>query len=264
MQCPDRKAALKKKKRERRQTKENSPSCVQAAEPLPSTTIPPIQWDPKLNSVILLNLFNAHLINTAMPGSYQETVSEGCRLNGLPNVIVPPNPPSRDIIRAILNVSPTTQQPSEPKPKCEAELEEVRLPTRDKTPPSPAPVSPSPGTSSQATPSSPSPTSSSPHIPEDNESGPEAKCDVIPYLVRARKDRWPAQRVYSSMKDGLDSGRYKLGYVGQPGSEAYVQDWIRRQPGSLAKYCYYAPDKLFPSLTNGLFASAAVSRLRPC
>ncbi|KAG0727852.1 RNA-directed DNA polymerase from mobile element jockey [Chionoecetes opilio] len=61
----------------------------------------PVDSSENFNTTGLICLMQAHFMNSVNPGTFQETLAECLALNGLPNVKLPPNPPSERIIQKI-------------------------------------------------------------------------------------------------------------------------------------------------------------------
>lgn len=106
LKCSVRKKTLKDKEPRLRREKDARAftTCVQAAAPTPTTDLA------TMNFVVSMSLLNAHLVNVAVPGSFQKTVSESLALNGLEDVKLPPNPPSAKIVKALLGNVQQQQQ----------------------------------------------------------------------------------------------------------------------------------------------------------
>ncbi|KAG0711334.1 RNA-directed DNA polymerase from mobile element jockey [Chionoecetes opilio] len=101
MRCEVRKPALRAKEARLRQEggRGAAPSYAQAATP--PTNAQPTLPTPDFSTTGLICLMQAHFMNSVNPGTFQETLAECLALNGLPNVKLPPNPPSERIIQKI-------------------------------------------------------------------------------------------------------------------------------------------------------------------
>lgn len=154
MRCPARKKALKEK--EERLRKGNPTSTTSFAKTTAQQPPPTPFCDPALQLKSHMCMLHAHYINSTSPGTFQSTLSECLRLNGLPDVKLPPNPPSRAILK-VLEEGSTTQQENhrEPPPPPEA-------PAPPPTPP-PAPLQEAPPTPVTVT-----PTDKNEHEDEEN------------------------------------------------------------------------------------------------
>ncbi len=109
MRCPARKKAYKEKEERLRteSTRSTSISYAQAA------SSPASEGTQGLNLTGLVCVMHAHMVNCAEPGSFQTTLSASLAMNGLPDIKLPPNPPSQAIIRAITGKMSPVQDPQE-------------------------------------------------------------------------------------------------------------------------------------------------------
>lgn len=131
LQCP----ALKEKKPLRTYKREHKHTCYAQ---ITSTNTNTNNYAPKLNNetitdnvaTMLFCLYSAHMMNAAQPGSFQQHLDYMTTSNKLPRLIGPENPPSKDIIQAVLgNTIPKTQPiPSQSNHKDE---EEEHTPTNN-------------------------------------------------------------------------------------------------------------------------------------
>lgn len=86
----------------------------------------------------------AHLRNSVTPGCFQDTLSQGLELNGLSDIKLPPNPPSKAILSALReagNVLPEERQQQAPSPPASPRPEPStppQLPNLQEPPSTPA------------------------------------------------------------------------------------------------------------------------------
>lgn len=105
MRCPARKRALREKEERLRKDKASphgsfaqTAAHAQSQPPPVSSSSPYAEAHGRGYYCILMH---AHIVNCGAPGTFQATVSAGLKLNGLPDVKLPPNPPSRAILEAL-------------------------------------------------------------------------------------------------------------------------------------------------------------------
>ena len=139
MRCPVRKEAIKKKQEEERsRTVTPATTYAQASK---------MSFSEPLDMRGFLCLLHAHLVNANQPGSFQTVFSESLRMNKLPDVQLPPNPPSQGIMMSLVTTAINTQSTlaaSRPPPPAQEESEsETETATRqsnsDDDAPGPAP-----------------------------------------------------------------------------------------------------------------------------
>ena len=112
-QCPIRKAARALKLEEIKEKKAQTYS--NAAGNKSTVTLPQISQpliDPDTTSKIISCMLHAHLLNTAVPGSYESELNKTLALNNLPQIKIPANPPSAAILKIQDTIQTTTNAPS--------------------------------------------------------------------------------------------------------------------------------------------------------
>ena len=129
MRCPVRKEAVKKKEEEQRaRTVTPATTYAQAT----STSINPFSEPMDMRG--FLCLLHAHLVNANQPGSFQQVFSESLRMNKLPDVQLPPNPPSQGIMMSLvttaINAQSTLAASRPPRPSQEESDLESEAATR--------------------------------------------------------------------------------------------------------------------------------------
>ena len=167
MRCPARKKAMQEKEERLRQVKNNPPTTYAQATATPSPDTS------GLNLTGLVCVLHAHMVNCADPGSFQTTLSESLALNGLPDVKLPPNPPSQAIIKAITGKLSPIQEPHQVAEDREEQTAESSTTEEDESDVDIEHNSPDRQTHTQRNESGRHPSSSSDHRPHTkrNESG---------------------------------------------------------------------------------------------
>ena len=111
--CPKRKEAVKQKE-EQEKGKRNATYSQAAASASTSTpnhlTMPNNIVSNNQTSKMFLCLIHAHTMNAAQSGCFQQTLLDLLNLNKLPSVVLPNNPPSKEILKQ-LNPMPSTTPP---------------------------------------------------------------------------------------------------------------------------------------------------------
>lgn len=255
MRCPARKRALKEKEElMRKGDSEPTPSFARATTQQQQTPTPP-PYDPGLQLKGYMCLLQAHLVNSVAPGTFQDTLSDSLRLNGLPDVKLPQNPPSLAIVTALGNAGVALQANRNEQP-----------------PPPPPPVAPAPVLAPPATPP-PTRTPEAPTTPEapsapgkknpaDNAEHTDEE-EVTVFLVKDTQDVWPENITYASIKKGVKNSRYKIGHDGDEKDTEEVLSFLKTKKGSLDEFCNSAPTELFKKLTNGPYNPEAIRNLLP-
>lgn len=237
MRCPVRKEALREKEEEQRRNRtQPNFSYSQAAQ------APPTQNVAGHNLTGLMCVLHAHLVNSARPGSFQATLNESLRLNGLPEVRLPPHPPSSDILRAITGASDLAQMTSAATTSpatdtTENHRSEHQEDTNENDEPPTLQVKDSEGKHPKAV--------------EEEEEDEEDEERIEVSVYKRASDSWPKALTYSHLKSGLREGRYKFGHSGGEEDTPNVQEWLRRYKGSLQHHCQSVPDDVFSALKNG-------------
>lgn len=246
MRCPVRKRALKEKQEKLRKEKEDKKknSYAQAAQP-PVT--PPST--PVVNSPGYMLLLEAHMADCAEPGIFQDFLSEGLALNGLPNVIMPPRPPSTAIIRAIAGEEAVARATakrtrlSSPTP----EREEV-----ERTATSPSTINP---TDDEDSSSEAEETEKEAVEEEEADKGEEAAEEEAPdvdiVILRRGSDVFPADYCPTKIRKRLAEGRYKLNHSGNTSDNKRVKKYVFNTRHSLEPLCGDVSDKVFVTLEEG-------------
>lgn len=244
MKCPVRKQALREKEdkiRKEKEQKSNSTYASATQSQGHSTTTSP-------DSVMIgcVCLLNAHMVNAARPGTFQQTLSESLSLNGLPMVILPSNPPSAEIMRAILNM-PTTHQSSKQKESepNETDTQTQETPHHTPRPGHHEPQDPQDDDSYDSDSESDVEVANNPTV-EEEESSP------MPVTIYKKdSDRWPKDPSAKKILNGIKDGRYKLKYNGRKDDSQKVLNWILKRQGSLANICKTVEDEKFEVIING-------------
>lgn len=113
MKCPVRKEIISQKRKE----KETTPTSYKEATTKNTVTSQAIYTQPAINTEDHLKIFacmlHAHFINVAYPGCYGTELKKTLKLNKLPEIEVPSDPPSQKIIGAISNDEKQSQPQNE-------------------------------------------------------------------------------------------------------------------------------------------------------
>lgn len=94
--CPKRKEIIKTK---RQNTQQNAKTYSQASQQHNQITLPPLpQNTGDTYAKIVTCIIHAHMQNTAVPGSYEVELNNMLKMNNLPAIKAPANPPSQKIL----------------------------------------------------------------------------------------------------------------------------------------------------------------------
>lgn len=234
MRCPIRKKALKEK--EERQRLQSSKSYAQATQPI---AVPQQQCS---NSVALLCLLQAHLVECSAPGSFQKTLSESLALNGLKDVKLPTNPPSSSIMKAI-TADIGSYISNSMTEKAEKEKAD------DSPPPQPCPIHESSSdTEEEEINVDQDPTQ---NIPARTTS----KNSSISFnLIKKNADTWPKDYPRDIITQGIQEGRYKILHDGEQKDTPLIIKSIKNTTTPLTSFCISIEDKKFDCIENGPFS----------
>ncbi len=225
--CPLRKKAIE----EKRQQKKNNNSNVAAtnnnsAQINNAITFPTLEKETATKMIACM--MRAHLINAANPGTYNSEFNRALKLNNLPPVILPDNPPSLKI----LNLS-----------------------KEDKTP-----------TTHEHTHNSNTTTQDNNNTTQDTEQASNTTQEDMPplerisgkaiglQLITKKKEGWPKSRSFNlnNLKKGIDTGLYKFRYRNPTYTDEEILLYITNNDIDLTN-CWCTTDETqFKKLRNGL------------
>ena len=194
---------------------------------------------------------HAHLVNIANPGSYNDEVNKVFKLNNLPPIVLPSDPPSLVILeRTRLQNTNTALQPQQ------KEQNKRKAPSLDSTQdedtftPTPTPIEPTQTQSSEA-----SGTNTSTQI-KDKEEMPALEqikgTELGLQIITKKSNGWPkTQMNLTHLRHGLDSGLYKWRHTSHAYSDQEVFHFIKNNEVNL-DYCWcIAEDIVFDKLQCG-------------
>lgn len=104
MKCPQRREIVnKKRKKGQESTTYNMAKRSNQQANLPETTA----VSPNTHTIIYACFMYAHIVNIANPGTFQQEVNKMFKMNNLPMIKTPDNPPSQDILN-VMSQQPNT------------------------------------------------------------------------------------------------------------------------------------------------------------
>lgn len=242
MKCPIRKKALKENEEKQRNEREKRATTTYAQATL---THPAPSLNPDTITTGLVCVLHAHMMNTANPGSFQRTLSESLALNGIKDVKLPANPPSADIMRAILgqtSITPPTNtaQVEKDDPTSQTDPHDLMDPQpKEDTAPRKRETSP---TDAESTDSSQDAQTSS-----DEE---DATLTTV-WVVKKDSDKWPKDNSSANIRKGIKEGRYKIHHNGRSSDTQKAQQWLMSTRTPLAKFCKSLKDNDFDAIEHG-------------
>ena len=185
--CPMRKKAIDEKRQQKKNNNNKTYSNAAAGNTNTAQINNNISF-PALEKKTITNLMScmmhAHLINAAIPGSYNTEINRVLKLNNLPAIILPDNPPSQQILDLTKGVQTATTQ-------------ENTQTTQTNT------ITPT-NTGENST------VSQEELPPLEKISGEEIGLQ----LITTKKQGWPKGKSFplATLKRGIDSGIYKFRY----------------------------------------------------
>lgn len=243
MRCPERKKAQKKKQEKMRKEREqkNRSSYAQAAQAAPATDASSGFQTPGW-----LVLLEAHLVDCAEPGIFQEYLSEGLEKNGLPDAQMPPGPPSRDIIRAIAGDT-IVRLAKKKRRKCSHCSNDLDTSISEDSAASPGEVAQS--VDEEASSGEEGGTEHEDEEEEDHDEDSVAPLNVT--VIKKTSDVFPEVLTPGKLRDRVDTGRYKIVHNGEVKDNLTVLHWVQstRKPID-PSFCKTVPDKSFKVMNN--------------
>ncbi|MPC77104.1 hypothetical protein E2C01_071549 [Portunus trituberculatus] len=258
MRCPIRKEALREKEEQLRKNRTRPDisfaKATQASAPA----------DPIGHSLTgLMCVLHAHLVNSARPGSFQDTLKESLRLNGLPQVRLPPDPPSLAILRAITGVADlvkATVQVNSPPASANDDIPDPKPHTTDPEEKNPA-AAPTNATPLEMTRPNKS-TDSPPSTDEDDEDEDDEETNIQVTIFKKNSDTWPKAFTYNHLKSGIKEERYKVIHTGGDEDNERVREWIKNTKGSLQHLCQTVTEEDFSAIKTGSIPRRSSARRR--
>lgn len=254
MRCPVRKKALREKQARLRREKEEKKkaSYAQAAQtpqaPIPATSAPPSGF----HSPGFMLLLEAHLADCAVPGIFQNFLSESLTLNGLPDLKIPPRPPSTDIIRAIAgDALVVLAQRAQLSPEY-TECRNKEFHTQAEAAYTPEGQAPTPTT---ILPSEEETTSE--EEGEEEEQDEEGQGDRPPTpplsmrVLKRNRDVFPDNYPHKIIRKRVHEGRYILTHKGTEEDTERVKTWFWATTKPIDSYCVTVTDEEFDQIKDG-------------
>ena len=228
MRCPNRKEALKSKQEERRRQKDKvvGTSYAQAS----NATIGGDFLRAQMTGMMCV--LNAHFVNYGHPGSFQKTLSESLARNGLPDVQLPPNPPSAAIINALTGQL-NTISPIPPPPQPEKSSEDADN-NSDLTEPEEPEVDPEGSSDS-----------------EESNHNMQKTIELEVQLVKQDKDKWPRTRTFAYIERCVKEGRYKLRHNFTNEDNRLVLNMLREAEDPIDDLFTSVDEEAFNKMSNG-------------
>ena len=191
-------------------------------------------------------------MNIANPGSYNDEVNKVFKLNSLPQIVLPPNPPSQSILtKAKLQEDPTTQPATKPQPAKRKTPDTLDTTQDDITQTQTQAYTISQQTqipSAQPLPT-PTPISNENDMPQlEKLQGTELGLQII----CKKSEGWPRGEMnLKKLKDGIDTGTYKWRYTNAAYSQQEIFHFLRNDEINLDHCWCTAEDIQFDKLKNG-------------
>lgn len=242
MKCPIRKKALKEKEEKQRNEREKRTTTTYAQATL-TPTVPSINTDTITTGLVCV--LHAHMMNTANPGSFQQTLSESLALNGIKDVKLPPNPPSADIMRAILGNTAVT-------PPTNTAQADVSVPSPLTHPHIPTDTQTNEGKAPRQQETTHTDTESDDSTQDVQISDDEEEATLTTVLVvKKDSDKWPKDTSTSNIMKGIKEGRYKIHHNGRSSDTQRAYQWLMSTRTPITKLCKSLKDDVFDTINHG-------------
>ena len=188
-------------------------------------------FDKDTASTILTYILHAHLGNMAHPGTYNEEINKLFKLNKLPPIVMPENPPSKVILSLATNndkeedmIETESSQRKDDDEKDEAmsekDEEEDQNQTQAEGPP-----------------------------PLEKIKGREIGLQII----TKKSTGWPKEQIYiAQIKDGIENGKYKWIFTARGYEEEDIYQYLVNNEINLHKVWITVEDSIFRKIRNGL------------
>ena len=231
--CPYRKKVLDEKRQTKKENSSRSYATVANSNATMSTqniTQPIIDKDTTTN--ILSCMLHAHFMNAIHPGTYNEELNRALKLNNLPKINLPSNPPSKEILNLTSNTE-TQNTTNNNIPATEPTLEPTETATTE------APET------QQTT--------------EQEEQMPELEQirgrGLGLQIITRKREGWPIDNTVSfeTLKMGLETGQYKWRYTNTAYSEQEILKSLTNNEINLDNCWCTAEDSQFNKIRNGLY-----------
>ncbi|MPD03979.1 hypothetical protein E2C01_099642 [Portunus trituberculatus] len=125
--CPMMKKIKEDKRKQNKNNGKTYSQATQNATNSNNTNTNNINFEKDTATKILTCILHSHMLNMANPGSYSDELNKLFKLNNLPTINLPPNPPSQNILSLTAACKINTiedQEASEPDEDQEEEIEE--------------------------------------------------------------------------------------------------------------------------------------------
>ena len=119
MKCPKRKEIIKNKRDEVKDNKSYSQAVKTNTNTAVTNTATPV--DKEIHTKIFTCIMHAHVMNMAEPGTYAIELNKILKLNNLPCINAPQNPPSKKIFTTVTQIEEDNKQEEENIEENEAE-----------------------------------------------------------------------------------------------------------------------------------------------
>ena len=193
-------------------------------------------------TTILTCIIHAHVINMANPGTYNEELNKVLKMNNLPTVNFPKNPPSNKFLASAANVNLGNQE--EEKDKNDDEVGKEKDTNKEaKT------------------------TVEKEREEEEEESEMEEDVEVVDtqqgkqmsgrtiglQIITKKSTGWPKGTLFlKDIVEGIDNGKYKFVYTDADYEEDEVLNLINNQQIDLKSVWCIEEDQSFRKIRNGL------------
>lgn len=250
--CPMRKQIKDNKRYQKRQNENKTYSTVTSNSnnaTNPTTAFPSLEKDTA--SKMMACFLHAHFVNAANPGTYNEEINKVFKLNNLPPINLPPDPPSLVILeKTKLTDNNTTLKPEK------KEQNKRKAPSLDSTQEDDAfalihtPYEHTETLSTQTT--SKNSNTQSQNIDEMPVLEQIKGTEIGLQIITKKSEGWPKEHMnLASLVKRIDSGQYKWRYNSHAYSEQEVLHFIKNNEIKL-DYCWcIADDIVFDKLRCG-------------
>ena len=230
-QCPERKKIRDEKKQKKEEQKTYSGVTASSA-PNQASSIPNFSLGEDLSATILTCMYQAHTMNMINPGTYNKEMNILYKINNLPKVNLPDNPPSAEILNKAQITSAKRQSNQEMSSKQEHEQKQDNIEETDEI-------------------------QEQEETEVENETMPEIEkimgTDIGLEIITMKSVGWPTRTFSREMLvAGLKKGTYKFRYTNKAYTEDQIFNFIKNDEVDPRNCWKTAEDSLFKKIRAGL------------
>ena len=189
-----------------------------------SNTLPQVtDWFKKETAATILTcIIHSHINNLANPGSYNTELNKVFKLNNIPPIIMPENPPSKEILSLAATAPASANLGNNQEKENEASDDEEEMEEE-----------------------------------KEQEATPPAKITgkaIGLRIITKKSIGWPRDTLYhKQILEGIREGKYKYIYTSSAYSEEEIYDLLKNNDINLKDVWVNEDDSSFKKIRNGLY-----------